>query len=200
MAQQMSFFSAEARHPAVADLAGLLCGPGQAVLFARATARLVVPVDTPWRMKALVRACAERGIRAEVDTGDDGARCLRTAFRVDLAPLAAAWGGGAGKAVPAGFVPDGAALRMWVATVGHWSDAAYLLPLDPAAPGTHEPLLFALAQCGLPATMHQTDDGGPALRLIGRRRLGRLRELVGAPAATGCAEQWPAVSRMRAVS
>ncbi|WP_246009628.1 hypothetical protein [Actinokineospora cianjurensis] len=200
MAQQMSFFSAEARHPRVADLAGLLCGPGRTTTFARATAGLVVPIDAPWRMKALLRAYAERGVGAEAHTGDDGVTSLRTAFRVDLAPLAAAWGDGAAKAVPAGFVPDGAALRMWVAAAGRWADAAYLLPLDPDAPGTHEPLLFALAQCGLPATMYRTDEVGPALRLIGGRRLGRLRELVGPPAGTGCAEQWPAVSRMRAVS
>ncbi|GAA2988076.1 hypothetical protein LV75_003225 [Actinokineospora diospyrosa] len=195
----MSFFSAEACHPRVADLAGLLCGPGRTVTFAKATARLMVPVDAPWRLKALVRACAERGVGAEADTDEQGGLRLRTAFRVDLAPLAADWGRH-DKAVPAGFVPDGAALRMWVAAAGRWADGSYLLPLDPAAPGTHEPLAAALAQCGLPATTYQSGDEGPALRLVGRRRLGRLRELVGPPAGAGCADQWPAVSRMRAVS
>ncbi|MBM7771412.1 hypothetical protein JOD54_001616 [Actinokineospora baliensis] len=199
MAQQMSFFSAEARHPRVADLAGLLCGPGRTVTFAKATARLLVPIDAPWRVKALVRACAERGVGAESHTDEQGGTWLRTAFRVDLAPLAADWGC-QDKAVPAGFVPDGAALRMWVAAVGCWAEGSYLLPLDPDAPTTHEPLASALAQCGLPATTVQSDAVGPALRLIGRRRLGRLRELVGPPAGAGCADQWPAVSRMRVVS
>ncbi|GLZ40312.1 hypothetical protein Acsp05_39360 [Actinokineospora sp. NBRC 105648] len=194
----MSFFSAEACHPRVADLAGLLCGPGQAVVFAKATARLTLPLTASWRANALVKACAERGVGTGLDTVDG--LLLRTAFRVDLAPLAAQWTRGAAKAVPRDFTPDGAVLRMWVLAAGHWADGAYLLPLDPAAPQTHQPLLDSLAQCGLPATMSATAEAGPALRITGRRRLARLLELVGRPAGTGCADQWPAVSRMRVVS
>ncbi len=232
----MSFFSAEACRPRVADLAGLLCGPGRTAVFARATARLTVPVADPWRANALVRACAERGVRADVvltpvsapepvaeqapepdedpsDAVEDIAEepeqdrevpppspLLRTAFRADLAPLAAAWGDDPVKSVPVGFVPDGAVLRMWVLAAGHWLDGTYLLPLDPAAPHTHEPLAESLARSGLPAVIHSTRRCAPALRLTGRRRLARLRELVGPPAGPGCDDQWPAVSRMRAVS
>ncbi|WP_436493322.1 hypothetical protein [Actinokineospora sp. HUAS TT18] len=196
MAQQMSFFSAEATQPRVADLAGLLCGPGQAVVFAKATARLMVPVDDAWRARALVAACADRGVRAQVRVEED-VKTLCTAFRADLGPLAAAWSCGTHKTVPGGFTPDGATLRMWVLAAGRWVDSGYLLPLDPSAPQTHEPLLDALARCGLPATM-QAD--GLGVKIIGRRRLGRLSELVGPPVDAGCGDHWPAVSRMRVVS
>ncbi|PPK65777.1 hypothetical protein CLV40_11237 [Actinokineospora auranticolor] len=197
----MSFFSAEACRPRVADLAGLLCGPGRTVVFAGTTARLLLPVGAHWRANALVRACAERGVTAEVTACDQtGAPTMRTAFRADLAPLAGAWGTDLAKSVPVGFAPDGAVLRMWVLAVGRWQDGTYLLPLDGAAPGTHEPLRAALARAGLPAAMYTTGDGDPALRLVGRRRLARLRELVGPPAGPGCADQWPDVSRMRVVS
>ncbi len=200
----MSFFSAEACHPRVADLAGLLCATGRTVTFAGSTARLEIPVADPWRQLALVRACAERGVGAAVTPGDpeDGADgegpVLRTAFRADLAPLAADWG--EPKKVPAGFVPDGAVLRLWVAAAGRWADGAYLLPLDPDAPHTHDELLAALGQCGLPAVLCPTPDEGSALKVVGRRRLARLLELVGPPAGPGPADQWPAVSRMRVVS
>ncbi len=197
----MSFFSAEASRPRVADLAGLLCGSGRTTVFARATARLSLVVDDPLRANTLVRACAERGVAAEVRVCDEaGGPLLRTAFRADLAPLAAEWGAGPAKSVPPGFAPDGAALRMWVLAAGRWTEGAYLLPLDPDAPDTHEPLVSALARAGLPAAMRSSAAGGPALRVTGRRCLARLLELVGPPAGPGCADQWPAVSRMRVVS
>ncbi|SDD82267.1 hypothetical protein SAMN05216174_11926 [Actinokineospora iranica] len=197
----MSFFSAEATTPRVADLAGLLCGHGRTIVFAKATARLSLAVDASWRANALVRACAERGVAAEVKVCEEvGRPLLRTAFRSDLAPLAAAWTTGSAKSVPRGFGLDGAILRMWVLAAGRWAEGSYLLPLDPEAPDTHEPLVAALTQCGLPAVMHSMGDEGPALRVTGRRRLGRLLELVGPPADQGCADQWPAVSRMRVVS
>jgi hypothetical protein len=41
--EQIPFFSAEASGPELADLAGLLCGPGQILGFGRTAARLSVP-------------------------------------------------------------------------------------------------------------------------------------------------------------
>ncbi|MGQ0837191.1 hypothetical protein [Actinokineospora sp.] len=201
MVAQLSFYSAEAAHPRVADLAGLLCGHGHTVVFAKATARLSMVVAASWRAKALVKACADRGVAAQVWPGEDGEPPqLRTAFRADLAPLAAQWTRGRAKVVPDCFVPDGAALRMWVLAAGRWVEGSYLLALDAEAPETHEPLLDALARTGIPAAKHVGKDDGPGLRVSGRRRLARLLELVGPPACAGCAEYWPAVSRMRVVS
>ncbi|OLR89730.1 hypothetical protein [Actinokineospora bangkokensis] len=201
MARQLSIFSAETSRPRLGDLAGLLCGPAQVVVFARATARLSLPVTDQWRANALVKACAERGVAARVsrceETGETG---VGTAFRRDLAPLAAAWTDPGGKAVPPGFLPDGGVLRMWVLAAGRWTDGGYLLPVDPAAPATHGPLAEALERCGLPTTAPTAKGEVPGLRVVGRRRLGRLLELVGPPAGPGCADVWPAPSRMRVVS
>lgn len=192
---QLSFYSAEARQPRVADLAGLLCGPGQAVGFGRGTAaRVSVVVAELWRARSLVAACAERGVNAELCRSDEGRPAVRTAFRSDLTFLATEWLRGAMKSVPAGFAPDGAALRIWALTAGRLEPGGYMLGLDPHAPDTHEPLTSALARAGLPAKLIGPRAGGPALRVTGRRRIERLAELVG-PMPDGAIERtWPLVS------
>ncbi|MEV4645223.1 hypothetical protein [Saccharopolyspora sp. NPDC049426] len=177
---QLSFYSAEARRADVADLAGMLCGPGQAVGFGRGTAaRLSVVVDAEWRARCLLAACSERGVQAELGRSDEGRPLVRTAFRSDLTGLAAHWLRGAVKSVPSGFVPDGWALRIWALAAGTADHNGYRLGLDPHAPDTHEPLAAALRGCGLPTKTVGVRAGGPALRVTGRRRLARLAELVG---------------------
>ncbi|GGP36080.1 hypothetical protein [Saccharothrix coeruleofusca] len=211
---QLSFFSAEARQPCVGDLAGVLCGPGQVLGFARGrAARVSVGLEERWRAPALVAAFAERGVQAEARSveappPEDGAEDaegdaagnagpvrtweVRTAFRADLRGLAARWLRGAEKAVPEGFTPHGGVLRMWALASGRWVESGYLLGLDPLAPATHEPLRTALAAAGLPAALLTPRAGPPALRVVGRRRLERLAELVGR-APRGVAERtWPA--------
>ncbi|MEU6149863.1 hypothetical protein ABZ816_07675 [Actinosynnema sp. NPDC047251] len=233
---QLSFFSAEARRPCVADLAGLLCGPGRAVGFARGrAARISVCLDERWRGVALVAALAERGVQArlelvrrpapvlgqappddapdeaapggtppaEADVADGrpsapaeppravgGGLEVTTAYRTDLTGLAHQWLVGDTKVVPPEFTPHGGVLRLWALASGRWAESAYVLGLDPESPDTHEPLQKALAASGLPATLLKT--GGPALRVVGRRRLERLAELVGR-APRGVVERtWPA--------
>ena len=187
---QLSFYSAEASRPRIRDLAGLLCGPGQAVGFGRGTAaRLSVVVEETWRARALVAACTVRGVQAEVGTSEEGHPLVRTAFRSDLTGLAGQWLRGAVKSVPPDYTPDGLALRIWSLAAGSLDPGGYLLGLDPHAPGTHEPLAAALARSGLPA--RPTRRGAPALRITGRRRLERLAELVG-PVPDGAIERtWP---------
>ncbi|NUT99770.1 MAG: hypothetical protein HOY78_47945 [Saccharothrix sp.] len=215
---QLSFFSAEARQPCVADLAGLLCGPGRAVGFARGrAARIAVPLDERWRGSALVTALAERGVQGRValvpppepepvdaeevvDVTEETEPVelepppdvweVATPFRTDLTGLAAQWGEGGVKHVPPDFTLHGGVLRMWALASGRWAESGYVLGLDPRAPDTHEPLQKALASSGLPATLLKS--GGPALRVVGRRRLERLAELVGrAPRGVG-ERTWPA--------
>lgn len=189
---QLSFFSAEARHPRVADLAGLLCGQGQAVGFGRGTAaRLSVVVTDARRAGPLVAACAERGVEAELGRSDEGRPLVRTAFRSDLTELARHWLHGAVKSVPSGFAPDGAALRIWALTSGYPDAGGYLLGLDPHAPETHGPLASALSRTGLPAKLVGPRSGGPALRLVGRRRMERLAELVGPSPVGSIGGIWP---------
>ena len=189
---QLSLFSAEARCPQVHDLTGLLCGPGQAVGFGRGTAaRVSIVVADLWRARSLVAACFERGIHAEVSSSEEGRPLVRTAFRADLTGLAGEWLRGAVKSVPAGFVPDGAALRIWTLASGGVASGGYLLGLDPHAPSTHQPLAAALASCGLSARLVRPRGGTPALRVTGKRRLERLAELVGPMPAGAFERTWP---------
>lgn len=189
---QLSLLSADARRPQVRDLAGLLCGPGQAVGFGRGTAaRVSVVVADLWRARSLVAACAERGVEAEISTSEEGHPLVRTAFRADLTGLAGDWLRGAVKSVPAGFVPDGAALRIWSLAFGGFASGGYLLGLDPHAPSTHDPLVSALARGGLPVRLIRPRGGTPALRVSGKRRLQRLAELVGATPAGAFERTWP---------
>lgn len=191
---QLSFYSAEARQPGVGDLAGLLCGPGQAMGFGRGTAaKLTVVLEDRWRATALANACAERGVQAEVATTEESHALVRTAFRADLTRLAADWlRGGLGKAVPEGFELDGSVLRFWALVSGDWTDSGYALGLDPDAPETHEPLRAALIGSGLPSTLLTKEDANPALRIRGSRRLARLAELVGEPPRGVVERTWPA--------
>jgi hypothetical protein len=190
--RQLSFFSVDARPPVVADLAGMLCGPGQTVRFGGGgSARLSVVVAEPWRAAAVAGECAMRGVLAELATSDEGLPLVRTAFRADLAELAAAWTRGAVKAVPAGFVPDGGTLRLWAQVTGRRDGRGYLLGLDPRAPDTHEPLAAALARAGLTPVLLGPRGGGPAARITGRRRMARLAELVGNAPPIAPADVWP---------
>jgi hypothetical protein len=195
---QLSFFSAEANAPKVADLAGLLCCQGQIASSANTAARLSVVVDVPWRAKAIAGACTERGIDTELTTSEGDHPLVRTAFRADLTSLASAWTRGAVKAVPTGLVLDGAALRLWAMAGGGWCEGGYLLEFDLRAPDTYEPLGGALARSGLAATVVGVRGGGPGLRVSGRRRLTRLAELVGSPPVPAAQPHWPADSRVRA--
>jgi hypothetical protein len=198
---QLSFYSAEASAPRLADLAGVLCGPGQAIGFGAGTAaRLTVPVDRRWRAVALVAACAERGVAATVSTTEDGRQVVRTAFRADLVGLARRWRGGADtsgatKVVPERFVVDGVTLRLWALVAGRWSESGYLLGLDPDSPRTHLPLVVSLVRAGMSLAL--VDDGGPALRVSGGRRLARLVELVGEAPPGVPGHDWPAVAGNR---
>jgi hypothetical protein len=193
--QQLSFFSAHARSPEPADLAGLLCGPGRAVSFGRGSAaRLTAPLAQHWRTGPLIVECARRGVPAELEPAPDGAALLVTAFRADLTPLAAEWLDGAAKTVPRGLVPDGGLLRIWALCAGRAVPGAatgYLLGLDPAAPELHEPLRAALGRAGVPSTVLLGRPGGPGLRITGARRLGRLLELVGDAPGMVPDRDWP---------
>jgi hypothetical protein len=190
---QLSFFSADLVEPDVADLAGVLAAHGQLVR-AGELARVSVVLDAPWRAQALaelVRAC---GVAAEVGLSEEGRPLLRTAACTELGPLGSQWTKGAVKAVPAGWIPNGRALRAWALTAGRGDDAGYLLGLDPHAEDTHSPLAAALSRAGLAATLLGARGGGPALRISGRRRLTRLVETVGeAPGHAVGARCWPEV-------
>ncbi len=193
-APQLSFFSAEASDAALADLAGMLCAPGQLARFgASGTARLSLVLDDPARAPALRAEASAREVDLELTVAASGSSALRTAFRRDLVELAERWTRGAVKAVPEGFVLDGATLRMWVLAAGVPDRrSGYLLGLDPHAPQTHVPLVAAVTALGLPVLRLGPRGGGPALRIAGVRARRRLAELVGPAPDSAVTRCWPA--------
>lgn len=189
---QLSFYSAEANRPCVGDLAGLLCCQGQLAEFARTAARLVLPLDERWRVRAIRLALAERGVEGTHTVTEEGVHGVRTAFRADLLPLAEEWTKEGEKFAPSGLSLGGGALRLWVLAAGCWVGSQYFLGLDPAAPDTYDSVRGALGASGLPATLH-----GAGLRISGRRRLLRLLELVGSSPLGEAEAHWPGVSGVR---
>lgn len=199
MSGQLSFFSAASEPPDAADLAGLLCGPGQIVQRA-GTARVSVILHDDWRGEALLEEYAERGLGGEVAPVGGaavrgGPRSARTRFDPALYPLAKMWSAsGSGKRVPAGFVLGGPSLRLWcIAAVRPWEDG-YALGLGESDEACWDPVGTALAHAGLPAVFVGPRGGGPAYRLAHRRRLRRLGELIGDPPAGAPAGVWPGLA------
>jgi hypothetical protein len=191
---QLSLFSAQARTGGAADLAGLLCGPGQVVRFGGgATARLSIVLSDDHRADALLAECRQRDVPAELVDTPTGSIVLRTAFRADLVALADGWARGAVKAVPPGFELDGATLRIWM--LGAGVDAASIA-LDPQAPGTHADLQAAATRAGLVAAVHHGRGGRPVLRFATNRKVrARLAELVGPVPDGADPGGWPTARR-----
>ncbi|AFE14740.1 hypothetical protein MRGA423_23000 [Mycobacterium tuberculosis RGTB423] len=91
---QLSFFAAESVPPAVADLSGVLAGPGQIVLVG-CGARLSVVVAESWRASALAEMIQEAGLVPEVARTDENTPLVRTAVDPLLCGIAAEWTRGA---------------------------------------------------------------------------------------------------------
>jgi hypothetical protein len=196
--KQLNLFGVEAAAPRPADLAGLLAGPGQVVRMG-GTARVSVVVETLWRARTLHAELAERGIGATLVATVDEHIAVRSAYTTVLAPLGASWLRGAVKLPPAGFWLDGRRLRLWVLAAGHADPLGFTLRLAPpvgAATRSGDdpawvPVGMALAAAGLPGILLGPRAGGPAYRIVGRRRIGRLAELVGDRPPGVPDEGWP---------
>ncbi|WP_433389306.1 hypothetical protein [Micromonospora sp. KLBMP9576] len=189
-ARQLTFFAAEAADPSVADLAGLLAGPAEAVRMG-GTARLSVVVDAAWRVHVLVVELAQRGVAATWQATADGRHAVRTSYARTLEPLAAAWSRGPDKRPPAGFHLNGRRLRLWLASAGAAEASGFLLRLGVADEACGEPVGRALDAIGLSGALLGPGEGGPAYLITGRRRLVRLAELVGDPPTAAPASAWP---------
>lgn len=190
---QLSFFSAESVPPSVADLTGVLAGPGQ-IIVAAGGARLSVVVDAQWRAVALAELISEAGLLPEITRTEEDTPLVRTAVDPRLRALVEAWTRGAVKTVPPGWLPGPRALRAWTLASGAAEADRYLLGLDPHAPDTFAPLASAMMRVGIAPTLIGTRGSRPALRITGRRRLSRLVENVGeAPADPEALTQWPRV-------
>jgi hypothetical protein len=189
---QLSFFGLEARPPAAGDLEGLLVGAGQVVRLG-GTARVSVVVEDAWRVRVLLAEFQQRGLAATWEPATvEGHFGVRTAFSSALAPISAAWLKGASKRAPVDLALDGRRLRLWLAAAGSPDGpAAYTMRLDPHDEPSWGVVGSALVNIGLAAALLGPRAGGPAFRIVGRRRLSRLAEMVGDPPAEAPDNAWP---------
>jgi hypothetical protein len=187
---QLSLFGATAREPVLADLDGLLAGNGQ-VVRREQTARLSVVVPEQWRADVLVAAMADLlGIEGETRPAELGLT-VRTPWLADLLPIADGWTRGAVKVPPPGWVLDGARLRWWCLAEGVAAPGMYTLHLGASDQQSWLAVGSALAIAGIPGVLVGPRADGPAYRIVGRRRLDRLVELVGEPPAGVPSIAWP---------
>jgi hypothetical protein len=190
---QLSLFGAAAQDPALGDLEGLLAGNGQ-VVRRGGEARLSVIVEQAWRVEVLVRELAATfDITAEVSPAEAGTS-VGTPWRADLLGVADQWSAGAVKRPPAGWVLDGSRLRWWCLSAGQLVGGMYTLALGASDEHAWVAIGSALAAAGVPGALVGPRADGPAYRIVGRRRLVRLLELVGDPPAGVPADSWPEVA------
>ncbi|GGQ70393.1 hypothetical protein [Couchioplanes azureus] len=197
--QQLSVFGVEAVDPSLADLAGLLTGPGRLGRMG-GTARVSVRVDAAWRVHVLVGELVGRGLvvnwhpvpeqpRAEPVDEEAGeeekARTVAfdvvTAYSSRLNGLARSWPPPGAK-----IFLNGPRLRLWVAAAGAPRPQGYALGLDPDG-SLDSAVHDALTRIGLAGTI----QAGPAYMIAGRRRLTRLAELIGERPAAAPERLWP---------
>ncbi|MGC5051072.1 hypothetical protein ACLQ2S_06440 [Micromonospora sp. DT48] len=188
--RQLVFFGAETGEPSVADLAGLLAGPGE-VHRMGGTARLSVRVAAAWRVHVLIGELAQRGVRSTWAPTEDDGYLVRTAYTRSLVPLAAAWLRGPTQQPPPGFQLDGRRLRLWLAAAGVADPPDFLLQLGGSDPQRWAVVGAALAAAGLTGELTEAGPGGPAYRIAGRRWTRRLAELVGERPPTSPPTAWP---------
>jgi hypothetical protein len=188
--RQLSLFGADSAQPQPDDLAGLLTCGGQLTRLG-GTTRVSIVVDHPWRAAALVAECGRRGLAAtSVATADENVG-VRTAYSVLLTPLAEAWTRGAVIRVPGGLLLDGRMLRLWAQACGYAEGpSSYVLGLA-RVEALWQPLGAALAAVGLGAQFVTARGSGPSYRIVGRRRLSRLVEMLGDPPKQAPVGSWP---------
>lgn len=214
---QLSLFSADLTPPRVEDLGGLLAAHGQISRTGSGT-RLSILLTDEWRARALLRELRVRDVQAEylpADQaladgliGDDMRQgiaqpeptgtaprtsgvLLRTIRTAELDALCAAWTRGAVKSVPAGLTAAAGLLRCWTLAAGRPDETGFRLGLDRHASDTYEPLASSCARAGLAGALIGVRGGGPALRIVGRRRYARLVELLGTPPPEAPAAAFP---------
>ena len=200
---QMSLFSAGAREPMLVDLEGLLAGPGQVVRRGDA-ARVSVVVTSGWRADGLAAEMASLGVEAETEPAEPDnpggqSVTVRTPWLTELLEVANRWTLGAVKVPPPGWALDGGRLRWWCLSAGSGpapgQPAMYTLALGASDEPAWGAVGAALAAAGIAGVLVGPRADGPAYRIVGQRRLARLRELVGDAPDGVPVEAWPTADR-----
>lgn len=189
---QLSFFAADVADPTVDGLGGLLAAHGQ-ITSGSGGSRLSILLLEDWRAEAIRLEFERRGLGSSISAGSTpdpdpehraagavvDSYLVRSERSVELDALARAWTRGAVKTVAAFPSPPGGLLRCWALAAGRPDPAGYLLGTDPHASHTYPRLAAGLAGVGLTASVIGSRGGGPGMRIVGRRRLDRLAELLG---------------------
>jgi hypothetical protein len=189
--RQPSLFGVEASAPEPADLAGLLIAGGDIVLAGDA-AQVSVVVGHPWRAAAIVAECGRRGLSATSVSTVTSYVGVRTAYAPALVGLARSWTDEVGRRPPRELVLDARVVRLWAMAVGHRDGASYVLPVGHADQVFRDALGAALASLGLAAQLvSRRGTGEPTFRIVGKRRMDRLVEMVGDAPRQAPADMWP---------
>lgn len=187
---QLSLFSDEDNDPAIEDVEGLLLAGG-ALVRRGGTARISVLTALGWRAEVIRAALDDRGLSGELGEADDGRCSVRSAFDPRLAEMATLWSAGARNRIPAGFTLTHRRLRFWAVAAGRQDHAGYLLRVGLHDEHLYEAIGSVLSSAGIPGAFLGVRAGGPGYRIVGARRLGRLRELAGRPPVDADADSWP---------
>jgi hypothetical protein len=187
---QLSLFGATAREPALSDLEGLLAGNGQ-VVRRGAEARVSVVVETAWRVEVIAAELhSTLGLEAVIERAEAGTS-VGTPWLSELRGLADSWSLGAIKCPPSGWALDGSRLRWWALSEGRASEGMYTLALGASDEHAWLAVGSALHAAGVPGVLVGPRADGPAYRIVGRRRLGRLLELIGEAPDGVPSDCWP---------
>jgi len=190
MSGQLPLFTLEDDVPLVVDVEGLLLAGG-ALVRRDAAARISVVVDVGWRAEVVCDGLDRRGLGGELGTPDNGRCSVRSGFDVRLLDLARRWTVGASFRVPTDFVLTPGRLRFWAVATGQRDQVGYLLRLGSTDEQLWDAAGSALSAAGVPGAFLGSRAGGPAYRIVGRRRLARLREMLGRPPIDDAAGDWP---------
>lgn len=189
-ARQPSLFGVEAAVPVPGDLAGLLLAGGT-VAEREGAAQVSIVVSHPWRAAAIVAECGRRGLAATSVSTEDSYVGVRTAYAGSLLPLARAWTDDFGPRAPRDFRLDAGVLRLWAMAAGYREGGGYVLPVLGPDQAFRDVIGAALAGLGLAAQLASRRGGESIFRLVGKRRLDRLAEMVGDPPKQAPADIWP---------
>jgi len=99
---------------------------------------------------------------------------------------------------PPGWSLDGGRLRWWCLAAGTAAPGMYTLALGASDEPAWGAVGAALAGAGITGVLVGPRADGPAYRIVGQRRLARLRELVGGAPPGVPEDAWPEQVRVHA--
>jgi hypothetical protein len=156
-----------------------------------------VVVEQRWRVDAIAAELLS-SLQLTAETGPaEAGTAVGTPWLAQLRPMADGWTRGAVKSPPTGWALDGPRLRWWALSAGQSGAGMYTLALGASDEHAWLAVGSALSVAGVPGVLVGPRADGPAYRIVGRRRLGRLLELIGERPDGVPEDGWPQLSRKR---